>query len=883
MPKTYLEEMLEYQERQQQQTTLTQGPQAVDTIDYDRASRILFTQANTKLPAEVVAADLDSLYDQVKRKEFDYKNYTDQLNGAPIFNAWAAENPYHPIVVERDRSYLTAFERDLDSIHRGVQRSDAMIELARISGRRRDGEEMEGDEEVLADLREIIEADDFGLGGWASVLVETGAQGKLQSWILGESWELAAAGAAEGAGVGLGIGLWTGAGALATAATGAGYGFAAGWRVGAFDASRRLEQNLAYDEYIQMGANEETARTVSAMVGVANGALELIGINAIVKTIPGAKKIQGGLGKSLIDKMFAKPTVRGAAQRLVARYGEVMGTEIMTEIIQESVTMAGSEYLKREMREAGDFRPETAPMTWEDFKDAVATIAVKTMKGTAILGGIGPGASFLNDISKAKRAKRVGIGIRALGENASKPEIRKKVPQKWREFLQREQEKGPIKEIRFASDAWRDYWESQDMNVEEINKSLGIDSMELIDETGQDIVMSLEDFADKVAHTKHFGELWKDARLRADDLTYREATQYLADPEAAIERLKADLNETFGTDVSDDFDRIVDDLSGQLIARSNYDRAAAEQSAKQMAAVFTTQALRNPQAGMTPWQLYRNRVLGVGPDVRELTALPPGAVDLTLDPLLNTLRSGKFPNRKDIYGESLVDFIVARGGMKDDGGELSSRDWSNKIRVGLINNRNGDTLDGIAEAAWEENYIPARDPKLLLEMLEREINQGEPVFSPEKGNQELKTLDADLSALFDYLETEGIDLETMTNQEVREALNSRRSFEQTDDQTLRELTDLVAQQLSVLDRKLAEKGQEAYGSEVEIDRMLARLAAQLPRTEDMQDFGDLAFTDRVNLQGRPGTRKRKAQKMYEVEVKKRNMLKTLMDCLGGKS
>ena len=36
-----------------------------------------------------------------------------------------------------------------------------------------------------------------------------------------------------------------------------------------------------------------------------------------------------------------------------------------------------------------------------------------------------------------------------------------------------------------------------------------------------------------------------------------------------------------------------------------------------------------------------------------------------------------------------------------EGGELASRDWSNRIRVGLVNKTSGDTLDGMAEAAWD--------------------------------------------------------------------------------------------------------------------------------------------------------------------------------------
>jgi hypothetical protein len=342
MPQSILEQAMQSQDQAYQQQQLQQAPE-IAPIDVDRSARIFYVQAKTKLPSDVIDADLDNLYEQVKRNEFDYKNYTAKENGSPIFNEWAASDPYHAAVVERDRRNMTLIERQFDAMGRGWDRGDAMFELSRISNRRRAGDEREGDDEVLADLREIVEADDFGLTGWASVLVETGAQANIQLEILEESAGLALAGAAEGALAGWAVGAWSGPGSGITALGGAATGLGVGWRVGAFESGRKLEQGLAYDEYVQLGASPEEAKRVSGYVGVANGALELIGINAMVKFMPGAKRLQGKMGKYMIERMFSKPTVAGAHRLLVARYGEVMATEIFTEILQESITMGGSE------------------------------------------------------------------------------------------------------------------------------------------------------------------------------------------------------------------------------------------------------------------------------------------------------------------------------------------------------------------------------------------------------------------------------------------------------------------------------------------------------------------------------------------------------------
>jgi hypothetical protein len=867
MPQSILEQAMQSQDQAYQQQQLQQAPE-IAPIDVDRSARIFYVQAKTKLPSDVIDADLDNLYEQVKRNEFDYKNYTAKENGSPIFNEWAASDPYHAAVVERDRRNMTLIERQFDAMGRGWDRGDAMFELSRISNRRRAGDEREGDDEVLADLREIVEADDFGLTGWASVLVETGAQANIQLEILEESAGLALAGAAEGALAGWAVGAWSGPGSGITALGGAATGLGVGWRVGAFESGRKLEQGLAYDEYVQLGASPEEAKRVSGYVGVANGALELIGINAMVKFMPGAKRLQGKMGKYMIERMFSKPTVAGAHRLLVARYGEVMATEIFTEILQESITMGGSEYLKRQMREAGDVRPELAPMGYEEWVDAVSEIAVKTVKGTLLLGGIGPGASYIGDIRRARNAKATGAYLKSVGEAASDNEMRKdpRLAPKFKEYLQAQAKKGPVDEVRFDMDAWIDYWEAQGQDVEQVSKALGI-NLEEVWAQGGDVVIDLETFGEKLAHTDHFNrELWKDAKLRTDDMSYREATDFLANPEEHVNRLKEDLKDTFGVEVSDDFDRIVKDVTGMLV-QAKYDEKAAEQQARLMAAVFTTQALRNPNANLTPWDLYQERLSGIRLDVRD-TAARPGAVDLTVDPLLDRIRSGDIPGQRQIFGDSLIDFVVKQGGLVDDGGELSARDYR-KLRRGLIK-ETGDTLDGMAELAHEQGYIAARDPNLLLEMMDRELQMDEPVFAARRADQELQTLAEDLNELANYLESEGLDVEKMTNQEIREALNRRQTFEQTDKTTLEELGELIMATIG------NPKTAEAYAED------LIKIEGMIPRVAEDQDFGDLEFTDRVRISGREGTRKRKAQKVFDTEVKKRNALKTLMDCMSVK-
>ena len=54
---------------------------------------------------------------------------------------------------------------------------------------------------------------------------------------------------------------------------------------------------------------------------------------------------------------------------------------------------------------------------------------------------------------------------------------------------------------------------------------------------------------------------------------------------------------------------------------------------------------------------------------------------------------------------SLLTYLKFRGGLKDTGGDLKSRDAGKQV-IGLINNKSGRSLDDAALDAWESGYFP---------------------------------------------------------------------------------------------------------------------------------------------------------------------------------
>lgn len=122
-------------------------------------------------------------------------------------------------------------------------------------------------------------------------------------------------------------------------------------------------------------------------------------------------------------------------------------------------------------------------------------------------------------------------------------------------------------------------------------------------------------------------------------------------------------------------------------------------------------------------------------------------------------------------GDSLLKFLKKNGGLKDVGGDLKAMD-AGKSYIGLINNKNGRSLDDMTLSAWENGYFQgfSERPEIndLLDAIRDELlgnkhyayNEGKPRSAFEDVN--------DLAEQMDML---GIDYSNMT------ALEAQKAFE----------------------------------------------------------------------------------------------------------
>ncbi len=821
--------------------------------DYDRAARIFAVEANTLLPYHVVDADLENLEEQLRRGRFDSRQYTDAANGSPVFNEFAAEHPYHIAVLDRDWANLTGIERATKQVLLSWDAGWATSEINDIRDRQLaefQDPNREEDKQRLDELHDLLEGGNFGADTWyMKVLAGTSQQIPIQAYLIGESLDEVAIGAATGAGIGGYMG------GLPGAITGLTVGIGRGFMVGRTEAAFRLERNLAYDQYIGAGLDEEEARWASLVVGSIAGAAESFGAGVLLKRIPGFDKIMNDKVGGVINSVMTKPTVKQAIARTSMMYGEGVATELVTETFQDATVIVGEEWLKKQARGRGDIRDETRAITWEEFGSQMADTAVHTLYATVLLAGVGPGFNAFRDSRRIRTANRRLAAFEAMGEHASKSETRKNVPNKYREFVERLA--GKDGKVLIEARRFIDYFQEIGMDAEEVAISVGVNNLTEAETNGHDIQIPAGQYLEKIAPTQHHNGLIRDLKTHPGQLSANEAQIVDKNMQLAIKELQ-ELTAKQDPEQARIDAKIIETFKAQLIENGMSPEAAEHQA---MFMVGIPNLAR--RANLDPEQFMEDRFGGIISTTNAQMRADKEDFNIHVDPYLNKIRAGDYPSQRKIFGPDLIERILASGGLATDP-ELDARDMK-KLFSSLFRGDKGRTLDDVAEFLHEEGYIKARDPWLVLDALDRaaggELIHGDQ-FTIDEVNRELAD---SLESLSEMLDRAGIDITDMTNKEVRDAIDAIETYYQTDDK-------IDTTQLNMLTKIALESAEHD-------PQMMARAQSMLPDIGPEQDFGDIKFAEDYTLRGKRVTGTISANAQFKLATERRDSLKMLKKCL----
>lgn len=410
----------------------------------------------------------------------------------------------------------------------------------------------------------------------------------------------------------------------------------------------------------------------------------------------------------------------------------------------------------------------------EDFsREAIAAGGAAGIVRSVILAATG-GKGAARARKAQEDAQRDAEALKAINQLAETSTLRERSPEKFGEFV-----RGllnPEQAVEIDAQTAVELFQSQPNLAEvlppDVAETLQRD-LAIAQQTGADVRMRLSDFVVAFSGTEQFDTLADNVRLSTDAMTLTEAAE-LSEEEAQqqLNMIRDEMASAIGG--VNAAQTIFDDVFAQL-KRAAVDDIAATQYAALVAARVRTRAER---LGVDAVALYQtNRPLIVR-DLGQKTGKAFDALELTLD----DLRSPSRISERTAFGQTLVEFLAARGGLLDQGGELQAMDahlW-HKAQRGrrklVVEQATGSklTLDEAARAAWEAGYFPEMTdrpaPDDLLAAIEREL-KGEAVYAPRNRNEQLaQRLDA-MGQLDEALNVLGIDAKAATAEQVREAMD----------------------------------------------------------------------------------------------------------------
>ena len=535
----------------------------------------------------------------------------------------------------------------------------------------------------------------------------------------------------------------TAVGAGAGAAAGYSIGFIGGSMYGGYEAGEVLGRGEAYNEYRELGFNHQDAAWAAEISGNISATLEATLGQVMFTKLPGVRTMTRRGGDEVVKQLLGRESFRQIAGRAAFDYGAGVSGEIITEIGQESGLIVMGEILK------GQVPGVAEALTGKEIASRIADVALETLKSTFIIGGAGPGQRLIMDGRRARNAENFSTVLKELADGVQKTDMRHQLPEHWQQFVERVKDGGELESVGMPVQAFEEHWRANGVDPEVAAKELGIENYADAKITDGDVQIPILEFANKIAAKQEtFNQMLPNLRPHEDAFTMREAEQYIADRDAVMSILEEGSAKIRQTEEDADIEQIVQDVTGQLVAAGH-----DEVSANQLGQIMRGIGIMAQREGLDPEPFFE-QVFGGVKRTTEGAATRGEDIDAILDPLLNRLRNKDFPTQRDMFGSSLMDFIVEAGGIDVGDPELVAMDFDMGVtEVGVSKARvarwrkQGKDVSHITEAAAEAGYIPANEEALLIEALREELAGREIYGTRVAGKPGMQDLSATLDEL----------------------------------------------------------------------------------------------------------------------------------------
>lgn len=320
---------------------------------------------------------------------------------------------------------------------------------------------------------------------------------------------------------------------------------AAGFGIGATGAlavqAYQMEAGSAYLDMVEsrenggLGYDKATASAAAVGVGIANAALELVGMKLLAKgagiTGQALREALGTEVRQGVAQALVRPTLGRAALQFAKGYGTGLGGEVATETLQEGVNIVAEELARRFSEDPAAL--ESTVTRGEVIQRLVET-ATETAQGMALLAVPGPSMHLWSDSRRAAAAERQVRQFQALANGAVESKLRQRSPAGFEQFAKATVEGTGAENLFIDAQAFGQVLRQADLEAGEKGVASAADTlraalpdvMQQVEEamrTGGDVVIPTEKFAAHIAGTPLADQLLPHLRSDADAMSMADA------------------------------------------------------------------------------------------------------------------------------------------------------------------------------------------------------------------------------------------------------------------------------------------------------------------------------------------------------------------------
>lgn len=406
-----------------------------------------------------------------------------------------------------------------------------------------------------------------------------------------------------------------------------------------------------------------------------------------------------------------------------------------------------------------------------------------------VSGAVGAIVANMLGLRRFRIGQATEKGIKSLNDEAKASKLRGRDKQVYETLVSTQTEGTPLENAYINTEAWRTYFQSQGLDPKEQAERYGVTNYDEAVATGSDLSIPFPAYQADFSASDHAPNFVRDTKLSENGMTVNEQEAYMQrleerakETESLLERIGKESENARA--VNDVLSRLTDDIAVQLEPR--YDKKTAHTLASVHARASFYPIHRDiierakeqgkelspdEMADQILEQLERYG-LTINPNATQTTLNTRRNIDPAIDSMIEKLRKNEIPKEREVYGQSLTEYVRKKGGIRPD--DVVRDLVRNKQLPRSILNEKGMGADELAalqdvlDFGIETESMQADNA--LLDALVNEYTTGEKRYSNAQLNagllaelQALDNLSRDLAAA-------GIDLNA-DNATIRDALS----------------------------------------------------------------------------------------------------------------